>query len=129
MGKRVTLSKAEKEHLNINKILDTDIEDMLEGDIENTILQLQEWQEQYKQYDSIHIDSEYFGDYTSWRLIGFRRENDNEYTKRIDRLKAAKRKRIFKEEEQERKMLAALLKKYGEPDTRNKPSKEELGLV
>ena len=80
-------------------------------------------------FDEVHLSSECYWDYTSWQLLGYRLENDEEYARRIAQLKSDKSLAILMQEEAERKVLSSLLSKYGEPDTRNKPSKEDLGLV
>lgn len=125
----VRLSAKDRERRTIATTIDTDIEDRLEGELPDVLRTISEWISEHKDYDTVHIDSEYFGDYTSWRLIGSRLENDEEYNSRLDKLRAKKRKAIFEQEAAERKLFKELLKKYGEPDTRNKPSKEELGLT
>lgn len=129
MVKKITLSAKDRERRTISTIIDTDIEDKLEGELPDILRTIGEWIAEYKDYDTVHIDSEYFGDYTSWRLIGNRQENDEEYNDRLDRLRAKKRQEAFERGVVERKLYKELLKKYGGEDTRNKPTKKQLGLV
>lgn len=126
---KIMLTKDELKRRTLSTILDTDIEEQLEGKLCDVLQTISGWMLDYGDYDYVRIDSEYYGDYTSWRLVGYRKENDEEYNTRLEKLRARKRKIIFEQEAAERKLFKELLEKYGGPDTENRPTKEELGLV
>ncbi len=109
----VRLSAKDKERKTISTTIDTDIEDKLEGELPDVLRTISEWISKYGNYDTVRLDTEYFGDYTSWRLIGYRLENDAQYSKRIHKLKEERRKVILEEESAERKLFKELLKKFG----------------
>ena len=119
----VRLSKEELKRRSLVTVIEGDVSTKLEGELPDVLRTITEWIEEHGDFDEVHLSSECYWDYTSWQLLGYRLENDEEYARRIAQLKSDKSLAILMQEEAERKVLSSLLSKYGEP------SKEDLGLV
>jgi hypothetical protein len=124
--RKIRLTKTESQRLTVRDVLIRNLDNIIEGDLSDIIRNLSELE--YPEYDSLCIERNP-GYEQSWlEIVGYKLESDEQYNKRIEKLKAKKHKDMLKEERAERKLLKMLMKKYKEPDSRNKKSKEELGL-
>ena len=118
MAKRVRLSKQEKQRVTSRIVLDRFSLGDMHGTPEDVSRFIIENADGYDEYDDLRYESyvEYYqgGGYNEYlRLVGYKKETDEEYEERIEKLKETKRKEIERIEKIERATMKQLLKKYG----------------
>lgn len=114
--KRVKLSKQESERRTERIVLDKfKLEDMCgtPADVSRFIL---ENADGLNEYDELFYETEYYdcnerNDFLL--LVGYKKETDEEYNKRIEDIKSAKYKENEALEKAEKTLIVQLLKKYG----------------
>jgi hypothetical protein len=110
---RVTLTVKEKERKTHETLLCSFLHDELDGSLVDVIRNLTELLEEYSEYDELTLEVDHCYDTFSLDLFGHKLESDEEHDKRIKGLLASKAEAIRKQEEDEKKLMRHLLKKWG----------------
>ena len=110
----VQLTQDEKKRKTNREILCSSLEaNVLDGSLSDVIRALTELASEYFDYDDLTIETDYYYDSMTLELIGHKQESDEAYSARIEKLKKQKAIWLAKEEKEEKKLMKALLKKYG----------------
>jgi hypothetical protein len=112
--RRVVLTAEEKERKTHGTLLRSLLQDdELDGSLVDVIRNLTELLEEYSEYDELTLEVDHCYDTFSLDLFGHKLESDEEHDKRIKGLLASKAEAIRKQEEDEKKLMRHLLKKWG----------------